>query len=169
MTPVAPTIPPSPARPSARPDRPVLSESRGRRERRVRLAAKLAAASAARAEAEAAIRAWRLPVDPDVAVLLTSELVSNAITHGVGPVTLVINSNETGLRVTVHDGSANLPVLADVPPEAEAGRGLLLVASLSAEWGSYRTARGKAVYFTLGFPLDVPGTVSTTPSARASR
>ena len=37
--------------------------------------------------------------------------------------------------------------------EAETGRGLLLVTTLSAEWGFYRTSGGKAVYFTLDFPL----------------
>jgi hypothetical protein len=37
----------------------------------------------------------------------------------------------------------------DGPPDAETGRGLVLVASLSSSWGYYRTAAGKAVYFTL--------------------
>ena len=37
------------------------------------------------------------------------------------------------------------------PSDAEAGRGLMLVASMSTDWGFYRTVAGKAVYFTLAF------------------
>jgi hypothetical protein len=53
------------------------------------------------------------------------------------------------LRVAVHDTSRRTPVIVDAPADAEAGRGLMLVASLSATWGYHRTAAGKAVYFTL--------------------
>src|SRR2546429_6705586 len=52
--------------------------------------------------------------------------------------------------VDVHDTSRSLPELVDAPADAETGRGLVLVATLSAEWGFYRTPGGKAVYFTLG-------------------
>ena len=47
----------------------------------VRLASRLSAVAAARTEVEAAIGAWCVAVDPDVAILLTSELVTNAVTH----------------------------------------------------------------------------------------
>jgi anti-sigma regulatory factor (Ser/Thr protein kinase) len=120
---------------------------------RIPLLADLTAAASARAVIEDAIRAWRVPVDADVAVLLTSELVTNAVTHGTGEtgefVLLAVACDAAVLRVEVHDGSGDLPVLDIAPADAETGRGLLLVTSLSAEWGSYRTAAGKAVYFTL--------------------
>ena len=45
-------------------------------------------------------------------------------------------------------------MLVDGPADAETGRGLLLVASLSADWGFCRTLAGKAVYFTLTFQAD---------------
>ena len=87
-----------------------------------------------------------------VAVLLTSELVTNAIRHEPGEtVTLAITCSCGQLRVDVHDTSCSLPVLVDAPADAETGRGLMLVATLSAEWGVYRTPAGKAVYFTLAF------------------
>ena len=54
------------------------------------------------------------------------------------------------LRVAVHDTSRFVPTLMDAPADAEAGRGLMLVATLSDDWGYYRTRAGKAVYFTLG-------------------
>jgi anti-sigma regulatory factor (Ser/Thr protein kinase) len=116
--------------------------------------ADLAAAAGARAVVEDCIRVWRVPVDADVAVLLTSELVTNAVTHGSPAaggtfVLLTVAWDAAGLRVDVHDGSGDLPVLDEASAEAETGRGLFLVTSLSAEWGFYRTPAGKAVYFTL--------------------
>jgi hypothetical protein len=42
-------------------------------------------------------------------------------------------------------------VMLDATADAETGRGLKLVASLSDEWGYYRTPAGKAVYFTMRF------------------
>jgi len=119
---------------------------------RVRLSAGPSAAAEARRQVRAAICAWGIPVDPDVAILLTSELVTNAIRHEVtGIVKLAITCSAGQLRVDVHDSSRTLPLLIDAPVDAEAGRGLMLVATLAAEWGFYRTPAGKAVYFTLAF------------------
>jgi len=121
----------------------------------IALTAGPAAAAQARRQVRAAIDAWLVPVDPDVAVLLTSELVTNAIRHQPGETVLLSITCSCGqLRVDVHDTSRFLPVPADAPPDAEAGRGLMLVASLSADWGCHRTPAGKAVYFTLAFPND---------------
>jgi len=122
---------------------------------RVRLTAGPAAAGQARRQVRAAICSWDIPVDPDVAILLTSELVTNAIRHEVtGIVMLAITCSCGQLRVDVHDTSRVLPMRVDAPVDAEAGRGLMLVTTLSAEWGFYRTPAGKAVYFTLAFQPD---------------
>ena len=119
--------------------------------RRISLTAGPAAAGEARTEVRTAILAWDLPIDADIAVLLTSELVTNAIRHEAGRAILVDVACACGqLRVDVHDTSRSLPTLMDAPADAEAGRGLMLVASLSDDWGCYRTRAGKAVYFTLG-------------------
>ncbi|HEY7433052.1 MAG TPA: ATP-binding protein [Streptosporangiaceae bacterium] len=124
----------------------------GPREWGARLAAGPAAPAEARAQVRAAIDAWEAPVDPATAVLLTSELVTNAIRHEPGgSVALAVTASCRELRVDVYDASCFLPVLVDSPPDAEAGRGLLLVAVLSDDWGAYRTPGGKAVYFTLTF------------------
>jgi anti-sigma regulatory factor (Ser/Thr protein kinase) len=122
------------------------------RQCRVRLTTGPTAPGAARAQVRAAIDAWEVPLDPDTAVLLTSELVTNAIRQETrGTITLAITCACGELRVDVHDASRSLPVLVDAPADAEAGRGLMLVAVLSADWGVYRTPAGKAVYFTLAF------------------
>jgi anti-sigma regulatory factor (Ser/Thr protein kinase) len=158
MTPMAPTRPNRPASPAL----PVSLH-----QCRIPLMADLAAAAAARSVVDNAIRAWRVPVDADAAVLLTSELVTNAVTHGAPTagtfVLLTIACDSACLRVDVHDGSGDLPVLdtgliEKAPAEAETGRGLLLVTLLSAEWGFYRTPAGKAVYFTLKVQPDIPET-----------
>jgi anti-sigma regulatory factor (Ser/Thr protein kinase) len=122
---------------------------------RVRLATGPAAAAEARRRVRVAIRSWQVPVDLDAALLLTSELVTNAVRHEAGQraqaVMLTIACSRGRLRVDVHDTSRSLPAVAEVPADAETGRGLLLVETLSDEWGCYRTPAGKAVYFTLAF------------------
>ena len=122
----------------------------------VRLTTGPAAAAEARSQVRAAICAWDVPVDPSVAVLLTSELVTNAIMHATGGAALLVVTCACGqLRVDVHDTSRCLPMLVDASADDEAGRGLMLVTTLSDEWGFYRTPAGKAVYFTLAFQPDV--------------
>ena len=127
---------------------------------RVRLATGPAAAAEARHRVRSAIQSWQVPVDPDTAILLTSELVTNAVRHEAGQaVMLVVTCARGQLRVDVHDTSPSWPAVTDVPADAETGRGLLLVETLSDEWGSYRTPAGKAVYFMLAFQPDQPDQV----------
>jgi anti-sigma regulatory factor (Ser/Thr protein kinase) len=129
------------------PIRPTLQ-----RPRRISLTAGPAAPAEARSQVRAAICAWDVPVDLTVAVLLTSELVTNAITHAASEnVVLAITCACGQFRVDVHDTSCSLPMPVDAPADAETGRGLMLVGSLSTNWGFYRTPAGKAVYFTLAF------------------
>jgi hypothetical protein len=126
-------------------------------QRRVQLTRKPAAAAEARRQVRVAIRDWKVPVDPDIAVLLTSDLVTNAITRGEGEtLTLAIKCSRGHLRVDVYDTSRFRPLGMDEPADTDAGRGLVLVAAISTGWGSFRTPAGKAMYFTLGFPLDRP-------------
>jgi serine phosphatase RsbU (regulator of sigma subunit)/anti-sigma regulatory factor (Ser/Thr protein kinase) len=98
-----------------------------------------------------------LPVDDDAvsdAVLLTSELVTNAIVHAGTPVQLTCRLNGTNIEVSVLDRHP-ARVIPD-PPGATAvvdrpsGRGLLLPAALSASWGVTYAASTKTVWFRLG-------------------
>jgi anti-sigma regulatory factor (Ser/Thr protein kinase) len=110
----------------------------------------LAAVAEARTQVRAIVGAWQVPVDAYVAALLTSELVTNAISHQAGEtIMLVLTCARGQLRVDVHDTSWAMPELIDAPADAESGRGLMLVASLATDWGYYPTLAGKAVYFTL--------------------
>jgi signal transduction histidine kinase len=120
--------------------------------RRVRLTREPAAAAEARGHVRAVIRAWQVPVDLETAVLLASDLVTNAIRHGSGAtVTLAISCSRRQLRIDAYDASRSLPAAMDGPAGKEIGPGLVLIAALSTEWGSYRTPAGQAVYFTLAF------------------
>lgn len=133
------------------PIRPTMQRSRC-----ISLTARPSAAAEARSRVRTAIYALDIPIDPTVAVLLTSELVTNAIRHETGEtVMLEITSAYGQLRVDVHDTSLAVPVPVDAPADAETGRGLMLVASLSTDWGCYQTPTGKAVYFTLSFQADL--------------
>lgn len=106
-----------------------------------------------------AIRAWGLPAEgdvADVAFLLTSEVVTNAVTHGSESASATIRLSVDGARgrllVEVDDTSFDPPVVRDDPlSDSEHGRGMLLVDTLASAWGYRFTPTGKTVYFTLAF------------------
>ena len=127
------------------------------RPRHITLTAGPAAVGEARSQVRSAIAAWDVPADPAVAELLTSELVTNAISHQAGETIMLVLACSWGqLRVDVHDTSWAMPELLDAPADAESGRGLMLVASLATDWGYYPTLAGKAVYFTLALGAGLP-------------
>lgn len=86
----------------------------------------------------------------DVASLLTSEIVTNAVVHGSTSVRLHASLTEVRLRVEAVDESEQLPVTRTQWPDATDGRGLIIVASLATAWGYEPRATGKAVWFELG-------------------
>ena len=93
-------------------------------QRRVRLTREPAAAAEARSQVRAIICAWRIPVDPDIAVLLTSDMVTNAIVHGDGKtITLAIRCSFGHLRIDVYDASRSLPMAVNEPAVTETGPG----------------------------------------------
>jgi anti-sigma regulatory factor (Ser/Thr protein kinase) len=92
----------------------------------------------------------------DDAVLLTSELVTNAVTHTRshcqgGTVTVLIRESGGGLRVEVADQGSELgtPVVRG-PVQAADGHGLFLVQTLADQWGYLRDGSGTTVWFWLG-------------------
>ncbi|MGF6910996.1 anti-sigma regulatory factor (Ser/Thr protein kinase) [Kitasatospora sp. MAP12-15] len=70
--------------------------------------------------------------------LVVTELVANAVRHGTRRGQLVwihLDVDAVRLRIEVHDASTVRPVLREVDLDEESGRGLLLVKSLSENWG----------------------------------
>lgn len=87
----------------------------------------------------------------ETAVLLVTELVSNAIEHGGGTavVDAALDVDEGRLRVSVVDDDPTLPAVGLAAIDAERGRGMLLVDALASRWGAAPKNRGKAVWFEL--------------------
>lgn len=98
-------------------------------------------------------RLGEAPVDSEVALLLTSELVTNAIRHASTRFDVEVAPACDGrVRISVADSSPVVPRPLSAPPEAQSGRGLFLVEHYSADWGVEMTAVGKRVWFTLPCP-----------------
>jgi hypothetical protein len=120
------------------------------RHRRVRLALGPGAAAHASGHIRSAIADWTVPVNQAVAMVLTSDLIINAVTNGAGErVTLGIRWSASQFRVEVHDASVSGDSWETAESDADADRGLLLAAALAADWGHYRTPAGRAVYYAL--------------------
>lgn len=70
--------------------------------------------------------------------LAVSELVSNAVMHGTGRIAVGLAVDADGVHVAVSDRGVGFTLDAEPvmpPPDAPGGRGLALVAMLSARWG----------------------------------
>ncbi len=86
----------------------------------------------------------------EVAVLLTSELVTNAVRYGGPRIVMTVRDEPDTLRVEVHDDGPWRPATDGGGDRATGGRGLLLVESLAHVWGTSTQGRpGKAVWFAL--------------------
>jgi anti-sigma regulatory factor (Ser/Thr protein kinase) len=86
----------------------------------------------------------------DVANLLVSELVTNAVLHARTGCIVTVDVDPGGaVRVAVHDRSRTAPRLRRPRSDAATGRGLVYVDRLANRWGTTLTNDGKAVWFEL--------------------
>jgi anti-sigma regulatory factor (Ser/Thr protein kinase) len=98
------------------------------------------------------------------AELAMSEVVTNAILHGKGPVTVRLRGTRDHPRVEVRDASSDPLALAADDPAHDAeddlptfGRGLAIVAGFSEAWGAERDGDGKLIWFVpAAMPPDRP-------------
>ena len=98
-------------------------------------------------------------IGPEVreeALLLLSELTTNALLHGRPPVELRLSRDRRHLTLEVHDSAPTLPRRAHPSPDDEHGRGLLLVSLIAQRWGTRPTPAGKAVWCVLNLPQELP-------------
>ncbi|MEU1616665.1 SpoIIE family protein phosphatase [Streptomyces sp. NPDC005722] len=102
----------------------------------------------ARRLAAAQLTRWGLDGLGPATELLVSELVTNAVRHGAGPVGLRLIRHQA-LTCEVSDTGACAPRLRSARGTDENGRGLFLVGRLSRRWGSRAAARGKVVWAEL--------------------
>ncbi|MEU1668811.1 SpoIIE family protein phosphatase [Streptomyces sparsogenes] len=120
------------------------------------------------------VASWDLPTDPAVVTsarslavrqlaewgleelmttteLIVSELVTNAIRHGTGPIRLRLIRHDV-LICEVADGSNTSPRLRHARTTDEGGRGLFLVAQLTRRWGTRYTEGGKLIWAEQDLP-----------------
>ncbi len=84
------------------------------------------------------------------ALVVVSELVTNAVRHGRPDIVVGIDHLPDGVRVRVRDEGAGVPLLpgAQPSPDRDCGRGLLLVAAMADGWGvvTHGAGAGKTVW-----------------------
>lgn len=120
------------------------------------------------------VRTWQLPMDPAAVAgarrmagrqladwglvelefateLIVSELVTNAIRYGDGPIQLRLIRADA-LICEVSDCSSTAPHLRRARTFDEGGRGLLLVAQIAERWGSRQTTAGKTIWAEQSLP-----------------
>ena len=94
---------------------------------------------------------WRLAHVEETAILLVSELVTNAVRHARNTyaIGLDLEIGETWLRIEVQDADPRWPQPRTPGRFDESGFGLVLVDALAGKWGVRETATGKAVWAEL--------------------
>ncbi|MCP3787557.1 SpoIIE family protein phosphatase [Micromonospora sp. A3M-1-15] len=138
--------------------------------RRVRLPADRRTPAAARALVRSVLAEADLHELLNEALLLTTELTTNAVEHARTELDIEVEADPAGLTVTVTDFASG-PVdellvgvrntTSDITEVAERGRGLLLVDHFASRWGTTYLPTGKGVWFR----LDRPGVGAATRSA----
>jgi PAS domain S-box-containing protein len=88
----------------------------------------------------------------DDAVLVTSELITNAMLHGTAPIDLRVHANQAMVMLEVQDRGMLHPRKVRATPEDEHGRGLQIVNALCDRWGTRFTDDGKSVWCLLSSP-----------------
>lgn len=105
----------------------------------------------ARRELRELLRDWGKPGRSEIAELLTSELVTNALVHTDDDAVLTAVVVPGGLRVEVRDFVPRRPQVRTPDPDDDThGRGMVLVESLADAWGVRPHGVGKSVWFELG-------------------
>ena len=92
------------------------------------------------------------PAVLDDALLLTSELVTNAVRYGAaGEITCRLWPGHEVVRLEVTDASSTVPHEVDRGLVADSGRGLQIVDTVASRWGAIPAQRqgGKTVWFEL--------------------
>ncbi|WP_131745891.1 ATP-binding protein [Frankia sp. Cppng1_Ct_nod] len=126
------------------------------------LPANARAAGRARRLINELLTTWGREEDAEVARLLVSEVVTNAVryTRSNDPLRVQVIAQSDRVRIAVGDGSTMRPVLRAVRDDDESGRGMHLVAALASEWGVVDTladdSPGKHVWFELAAPVQPP-------------
>jgi hypothetical protein len=124
-----------------------------------------ASVPAARQFVRSTLQSWELDGMIEVAVLVVSELATNAVLHAHSAFTVVVARDALGsVRLDVVDGSVKLPMRRSSSAGATTGRGLSMIQGLATDWGSEPLETGKRVW--VRFDEDGPSNRSEPPRGR---
>lgn len=128
---------------------------RADRDEQVVLRPNAQAAAAARDFVRRTCALWSLEAALDAALLVVSELVTNAVVNARSQATVRLRLRPDHLLVEVEDEDSRLPVLQQHNEwDALGGRGLILVDAMAARWGSRPGPFGKLVWAELTLAPD---------------
>ncbi|CAM5697323.1 hypothetical protein SPURM210S_08117 [Streptomyces purpurascens] len=119
------------------------------------------------------LQGWGFADIVDDAVVLTSELVTNAVVHAGTSADLLCLRSDEGVRIEVADRypEREIPLQGAAinmgNPDREGGRGLQLCAALAGRWGVEYTPTHKTVWFQLDLPARAVGTRAAGPALPA--
>lgn len=110
-----------------------------------------AAVSGMRDAVSQRLEAWGLSECGFTMELILSELITNAIRYGAGPIHVRLIRDRT-LICEVADGSSTSPHLRYAATTDEGGRGLFLVSQMAERWGTRYTPHGKVIWAEQSLP-----------------
>jgi anti-sigma regulatory factor (Ser/Thr protein kinase) len=115
------------------------------------------AARLARRATHDTLASWRLSHLEETAILLVSELVSNAVRHACTDLMPELALEFCGgwLRMEVADADPHRPLPRTPAALDESGFGFVLIEALADKWGVRETATGKGVWAELGTGMSV--------------
>ncbi|MGW0915430.1 SpoIIE family protein phosphatase [Streptomyces sp. NPDC002784] len=119
------------------------------------------------------LQGWGFADIVDDAVVLTSELVTNAVVHAGTSADVLCLRADDGVRIEVadHYPEREIPLrgtsVSMGNPDREGGRGLQLCAALAGRWGVEYTPTHKQVWFQLDLPERPVGTRAAGPALPA--
>ncbi|MEV6841399.1 ATP-binding protein [Streptomyces sp. NPDC051133] len=122
----------------------------------------------ARREIVDKVRAWGVPLNEDTTDairLAASELITNAVIHGAGPITVTLSNWPRRLGIEVLDGDPSVPRTRCAQADDENGRGLALVRLLAARCAWEPARPGKRVRAEMALPM----AVEASPAAAGPR
>ena len=129
----------------------------------VRLPVDERSVGAARSLVRKALDGYRSPTVDD-AVLMVSELVSNAVRHTEAVLLVLVRVEDGTLRVEVSDDSADVPRPSDPGDDTTSGRGLGIVDTLAAAWGVIPNDDGKGEGKMVWFEVQLDAPTDDTPA-----